>query len=124
MPQLLIDHFEGCSPLRKPCVSCRAMAFLRKELTPQELDEFMRIIDSARDNNTPDTTLGEKLWAEILTGLSVRTSNNLKFGNLVTINDVIERTQAQFLRDPRWSRRNVKELEDALATHGLQLSRK
>jgi hypothetical protein len=52
---------------------------------------------------------------------SVRTGNCLKNEGIVTLNDLLMRSEAELLRMPNFGRRSMGEVNEALAQHGFKL---
>jgi len=53
--------------------------------------------------------------------LSVRSANCLKNDNIVYIGDLIQKTEAEMLRTPNFSRKSLNEIKEVLAQMGLHL---
>jgi DNA-directed RNA polymerase alpha subunit len=53
--------------------------------------------------------------------LSVRTSNCLKNDNIITIGDLVQKTEADMLRTPNFGRKSLNEIKEVLAQMGLHL---
>jgi DNA-directed RNA polymerase alpha subunit len=126
MPQFLIDHLEGCTPV-KPCASCQALSYLRSRLKPTEYQEFAKFLEAGTGRKIELPAIAEidmsKSWEEILPRLSTRLSNGLKNGNVQTIGDLLKQTRQVILRIPNISDRSADELDAALATKGLEIPR-
>jgi len=105
----LNKHDEGCTPLR-PCQTCKSVAFLRQELTP---DQFERYVQSVHSGDA-DVEALQGTPVETVE-LSVRTSNLLKNLNIRTIEQLEQKTEAELLRNPGSGRKTVQEIRRALA---------
>jgi DNA-directed RNA polymerase subunit alpha len=56
-----------------------------------------------------------------LEGLSVRALNGLLNGDVLTIDILICKTDAELLMVPNFGKKSLNEVKSALATHGLSL---
>lgn len=53
--------------------------------------------------------------------LSIRTHNCLKNANIVTINDLLQKSEAELLRTPNFGRKSLNEIKEELSKRGLCL---
>src|SRR3954462_6171840 len=53
--------------------------------------------------------------------LSVRSANCLKNDNIIYIGDLVQRTEAEMLRTPKFGRKSLNEIKEVLASMGLRL---
>jgi DNA-directed RNA polymerase alpha subunit len=75
-------------------------------------------------NSTADRLRQRLLGADLSVDeldLSLRLRNFLKSENLVTIHDVIQRTENEILKCPNIGRGSLKDLKAALASRGFEL---
>lgn len=114
-------HVEGCTPA-DPCTNCRATSFLRNKFTQQGFDEFVSILRPTASKTPPapdkiplDTKLSDIPRFE---GISVRTLNCLKNENIVTLQDLTDKTEGELLRTPNFGRKSLNELKEVLAEFG------
>jgi DNA-directed RNA polymerase subunit alpha len=110
----IIDHLAGCTPL-KPCASCVAAAFLRRELSPDKFNELVDVIRDAMTDRLPLSTPLESLE------LSYRTSSCLRNDNMLTIGDVVGKTDRDLLKLPNFGRRSLNEIKEVLLRAGHKL---
>lgn len=113
-------HAPGCTPLQ-PCRVCRAAAFLKGKLKPDDFAELVRLFDGHRA--VPPVATPETLRLNLIhQGISVRLRNCLINANKLKIGDLKGVTPAELLRMPNFNRRSLNELVKFLASHGLELN--
>ena len=114
MSQLILDHFEGCTPTT-PCISCKANEFLRRHLSAEIYAKFVAIISSSEIINL-DAQVNDVLE------LSVRSKNCFRSANIITVRDLIGKTSVELLRISNFGRKNLHEIQDELGKKGLKLA--
>lgn len=116
---LFQSHEEGCTPL-KPCKHCRASSFLRAELGAQKFEQFLGIYE-LRTEDTPDSLSPLSRPVSELE-FSVRTVSCLRDHNIVTVRDLIQKTDQDLLRIPNFGRKSLNEVKAVLGSMHLRLA--
>ena len=119
MTMFLVDHLPGCTPAAR-CASCEAMAFLQKNLTPEQYRSFERILKNA---SSPHGDILRRPWEEVFE-LSFRVQTALRMDQRNTVADIVRMTKQEFNRTPNIGKLSVQELEEALTAHGLRFGMK
>jgi DNA-directed RNA polymerase alpha subunit len=119
MKILLVDHVDGCTPL-KPCLSCQAAAFLKGKLAPADFDELVKILQPEVPPGTVPAPLSTLLSA---LDMPTRASKQLGYCNIRTIGDVLEVSERDLLgtQVPNFGRKSLNDLKQALAQVGHKL---
>jgi DNA-directed RNA polymerase alpha subunit len=91
----------------------KVLAFLRAKLSEADFAAFLEI--TATQDHLPLKTHLTKLQ------FSVRTEKCLQNERILTIYDVVTRTEADFLRIPRFGRKSLNELKEVLAESGWRI---
>jgi DNA-directed RNA polymerase alpha subunit len=117
-----VEHLPDCTPLR-PCKSCVAAKFLRMNMDPEAFAAFVTLMT---EEPMPEAPVEPKKWYDqpfdTLGRLSVRAHNALKNDNIVTISDLVSRTEGEMLRFSHFGRKSLNEVKELLSTHGLHLA--
>lgn len=116
---LFQSHEEGCTPL-KPCKHCRASGFLRAELGVQKFEQFLGIY-GLRTEDTPDSPSPLARPVSELE-FTIRTANALRDGGIVTVRDLIQKTDQELLRIPNFGRKSLNEVKAVLECMHLRLA--
>ena len=121
MPTFLIDHLDGCTPL-KPCASCVAAVFLREKLGPSDTDTFYNMVRAALAGHSV-TTMAASFDdpVSLLGPLSRRLLTKIEKEHMGTIGDVVRLTRDEWMCMDDIGRTSVEELETALRRVGHQL---
>jgi hypothetical protein len=107
----LSEHQIGCTPLQ-PCFHCVVASFLRKELSPAKFGELLKLTENK--SHVPfDTLLGG-----LHTGFSVRTKNCLKNDNILTLGDLVRKTERELHWIPNLGDVSVSEIKVFLDSIG------
>jgi DNA-directed RNA polymerase alpha subunit len=120
-----VEHLPGCTPL-KPCKSCVAAKFLRMNMEPEAFEAYVELMIND-ESKSEEQKLDEvkSRWfhrpVQDLGHMSVRLQNYIKNDNIRTVVELVERTEAQFLRAPNVGRKALNELNEVLKVHGLWL---
>lgn len=117
MKILLVDHVEGCTPL-KPCISCQAAAFLKEKLQPEDFNRLLKILQPDATPDIERTPLNTPLSA---LGMPTRASRSLELYDINTIGDVLNKSERELLRTPNFGRKSLNDLKEALAKVGYRL---
>lgn len=119
MTLLCVEHVAGCTPL-VPRKSCQAAQFLRGKLSKEDFDAFVRMMIGE------SAYAGEKFQkpVEDLGEMSMRTSTCLKNDQILTIGELVVRSEAEMLRMPNFGRKSLNELRELLTNHGLYFGMK
>ncbi len=121
---LLDKHEDGCLPMSKPCRTCRVVTFLRKHLGEDKLAELNRLLSPPHSLREPPPEL-HKPYNELdvdisdFYALSVRAEKCLKDNQIVTLRQLVSKTEAEMLAIPNFGRRSLDELKEFLAKKGL-----
>lgn len=115
MPQLIIDHLDGCTPTN-PCGSCKVNEFLRKRLKPQDYSEFILLIASLSGADM------DKAVDEVF-DFTPRICNILKNNTIVRVRDLVSKQEIELLRLPSLGQKQLNEIKEELARKGYSLHR-
>jgi DNA-directed RNA polymerase alpha subunit len=122
MPAFIFDHMPGCTPLT-PCVSCKAVSFLKAKLSPEDFNDLVSQLRGATGvtgEYSADYPAPDDVPVTILS-LTARSANTLKNEHIVTIGDLVKTSPHELLRTPNFGRKSLKEIEEALAAVGRRL---
>lgn len=123
----LISHGDYCTPANR-CHNCKVATFLKKNLAPEQFIELLGLVHPAvpvaepvplLDTPDYDTPLAELVPFQ---SMSQRTGACLKNDNIITIRNLVERSEAEMLRLPYFGRKGLNEVKTLLALYeGLRL---
>jgi Bacterial RNA polymerase, alpha chain C terminal domain len=118
-------HEGTCSPI-SPCNNCKSLSQLQTALGESDaidkklFDKFVRIYSNLKFHSVE---YQEKLDTRIDSlELSVRTSNGLKEGGVVTVRDLVAKSESELLRFLNFGRKSLGEIKEILASMGLELA--
>lgn len=117
MTTFLLDHIEGCTPV-KPCASCEAANFLRSKLSKEDFNVLLEKIRATTPKETPPSLESS---IDIL-DLTLRPYNCLKAENILTIGDLIKNTPRDLLMISNLGRKALSEIKEKLAERQLGLA--
>lgn len=91
----LHEHRHGCSPLH-PCEHCKATAFLKDKLG-EAFDDFITLCGEAADAPPvkPPLNTPIEVYLQSWTGQSKSAVRSLRRAGVVTIEDVLRRTEEE-----------------------------
>ncbi len=125
MALFLLEHMLGCTPI-KPCLSCQAVAILHEKLDNSEINTLFGLARQAAspEGEDQDASSGNTVLARRLDEfeLSPATTNALKGNEIVTLGDLICRTESEMLRIPGFGRRSLNEIKVVLQSLGLSFA--
>lgn len=124
----LDEHEVDCKPMTNPCRTCRVVSFLRKRIGENGLAELDRLLNPTKSVTVqPPLTysleqvqLLDKDVSEVLS-LSVRTGLCLKRAKIVTVRQVISKTESELLEIQNFGRKCLNELRERLAQKSLYI---
>lgn len=128
----LLEHQKDCAP-HKQCINCIIMRFARESMQ-YKYDEFLallkekeasdRKVDDSPMRDTSGTQSARKINFDDPIGMncfSVRTRATLIMAHIVTWRDLAKYTEGELLRLPNFSRRNLNQVKEVLASRGWWL---
>lgn len=125
------EHF-GFHKERVRQIEAKALRKLRHQsrarlLKPLTLSSHELLAEMLRENVVDSTPIHEKSYIEALRTsvdsleLSVRTYNALKNAGILTVAQLVEKPEAEFIKMPNFGRKSLNELKDLLPTLNLEL---
>jgi hypothetical protein len=112
--RFLIDHKPGCGA-NNPCPTCQARTLFAEHGITVEMNEILQEWQNELAPDILDLPINT-----VLPGMSVRTTNCLKNDNIVTLRDLMEKTEAELLRTPNFGWKSLIELKERLLPLGLE----
>ena len=128
----LDEHEVGCMPMTNPCRTCRVVAFLREHLDEVGLAELNRLLRSPKSapavvhpssNFTPEQSAA---YTDLLDcnvkdifPLSGRAEKCLLKKNILTVRQLVSRTEGEMLAIPNFGWRSLNKVKELLAQKGL-----
>ncbi len=121
----LPKHLDGCSPVN-PCRSCRAMEYLRRHLSDEQMEEFVGIITTGYGTSAHQSEyLHSRLQESIEElGMPTRAFGGLKGAGIRTIGELVVKRDTELLHIPNFGRRSLSDVKEALMQMGLHLGMK
>lgn len=117
-------HLKNCKP-SSPCARCRLYNGIFKIESSVVRHEVLRLVEQvfkAESENSAQDSKDDVLKASIVTlDLSVRTRNPLLNDNILTIEDLVKKTEGELLRTPHFGRKSLNEVKEALSRLNLCL---
>ena len=119
MSNLFQEHLTGCSAT-KPCLLCEVVQFLKKKLSDADFGELMNLI---RRNDISVPSRPAILDSPIETlGFSFRIRGGMKYAEIETLAELLEKTEMDLLRIPNMGKLSVNNIKEILSDMGLRLA--
>ena len=106
------DHAPTCLA-DAPCPTCRLRSLLEQAGLRKQFDDFLV------EWLAPAKSDGDVHLTEL--DLSVRTSDALRCGGLLSLESIASQTEAELLRTPGLGRKRLNEVKEVLANYGRRL---
>ena len=122
MPTFLLDHMPGCTPVN-PCESCIAAHFLRSKLSEADFKELIAKIKPMPTGKPPysaENPAPLEASIEIL-NLTLRSKNCLAAVGILTIGDLVKKSEIDLLKISNFGRRSLNEIKAVLELVGRHL---
>ena len=119
-------HKPECSPL-SPCQNCQSVMQLKESLGKDNLsgksffEEFLALYIGSEP---PEPLLLRERLNRTIDSLELpsRSENALRNDNILTIRDLVARTERELIRTPNFGQKSLNEIKEVLGSLGLKLA--